>query len=560
MYIANKKELQEFQDTHRPIYQQILEQSHMRLYKFCKKYDIKNNDIIQIKNDCLIFRSDKDIKYTTTLGGFKQEEIPEHFYIKYRKPRTEIYKMKCTEWKILNDVKIAINNNEGFLLSGLPGTGKTNTTRNIIKMLEKKNKVVYKTATTNSATRLIDDCSTLHKCIGLDNNAELYTYKHLQKFKNVDYMIIDEYSMLTSEMYKILSMIKRKYDVKYIIVGDSNQLPAIEEMKRDYDNTYVLKYLCDCNRRILTENKRSDSIMWDIYHNILDGDDVQNKFNKTNRLNTDLHICLTNKMRHNINNTIMRRKVKKKKKFIKLDKLDKVINKKRLSLYEMIIYKDLPVVCKENNKKLDICNNERFVVTNFNVKKKKIIIKNELEKQIELSFFQFQIYMEIGYAITAYVSQGQTFTQPYTIHEWNHWHSSKNWQLVTVSRTTNKNNIYISSKSSSTNKKNIYIKPTIIYESIEKSYKPTIDIKPTPTQKPNGLFGIFNIDKKIKLHVQEPNKENVFKKLNKFIYNHYHKINKKEYTKKENIKYQRIENNFKTFNRTTNKKDLNNSK
>ena len=71
-------------------------------------------------------------------------------------------------------------------------------------------------------------------------------------------------------------------------------------------------------------------------------------------------------------------------------------------------------------------------------------MKNDQNKIIELSYLQFQIVMEIGYAITAHISQGQTFTKPYTIHEWNHWHASKNWKLVSVSRTTNKNNIYIS--------------------------------------------------------------------------------------------------------------------
>jgi len=451
MYICNKKELQELQDTNRPIYQQILEQSHINLAKFCDKYDIKNNDIIQIKTDCLIFRSDNIIEYNNKMGGWKKEDLPSHYYIKSKKARTELYTMEKKEWEKLDDVEIAINKDEGFLLTGLPGTGKTYNTKNIIKILEKLNKKIILTATTNAATRLIPGAQTLHKVIGLDNDAELYTYKHLSKFKYIDYMIIDEYSMINSDMYKILSMIKRKYKVKFIIIGDANQLPAVEEIQRDYENSYILKYLTDNNRMTLTKNMRSDSVMWDIYHNILDGDDVKHKFKSTDRIETDLHICLSNKKRHDINKMMMKKKVKNK--HIILDKLDKVINKKRLALYEMIIYKDLPVVCKENNKKLDIYNNERFTVTGFNKKKKIISIKRQLPPVkndnggiIDLSFLQFQTMFEIGYAITAYVSQGATFTQPYTVHEYNHYHASKNWKLVSISRTTDKNNIYISNK------------------------------------------------------------------------------------------------------------------
>ena len=444
MYICNKKELQELQDTNRPIYQQILEQSHINLAKFCHKYDIKNNDIIQIKTDCLIFRSDNIIEYNNKMGGWKKEDLPSYYFIKSKKARTELYTMEKKEWKILDDVEIAINKDEGFLLTGLPGTGKTYNTKNIIKILEKLNKKIILTATTNAATRLIPGAQTLHKVIGLDNDAELYTYKHLSKFKYIDYMIIDEYSMINSDMYKILSMIKRKYKVKFIIIGDANQLPAVEEIQRDYENSYILKYLTDNNRMTLTENKRSDSIMWDIYHNILDGDEVKHKFKSTKKIVTDLHICLSNKKRHEINQMMMKKK--KKNKHIIIDKLDKVINKKRLALYEMIIYKDLPVVCKENNKKLDIYNNERFTVNGFNKKKKIISIKNDMGGIIDLSFLQFQTMFEIGYCITAHISQGATFTQPYTIHEWGHFHASDNWRLVTVSRTTDKNNIFISNK------------------------------------------------------------------------------------------------------------------
>ena len=83
---------------------------------------------------------------------------------------------------MLDDVKTAIQNNEGFLLTGLPGTGKTYTTRDIIKTLEKILKITCKTATTNAATRLIAGARTLHKVIGLNNDSELYTYKHLAKF------------------------------------------------------------------------------------------------------------------------------------------------------------------------------------------------------------------------------------------------------------------------------------------------------------------------------------------------------------------------------------------
>jgi hypothetical protein len=241
-------------------------------------------------------------------------------------------------------------------------------------------------------------------------------------------------------MYKILAMIKQKYGCKFIIVGDKNQLGPVDDNPIDYEQSDILKNICDYNQRLLDVNMRSDNVMWDIYHEILENKDVKHKFKNTDKHKTKLNICLTNITRHAINKIWMDTESKKAKKILKLDKL----NDHNEAAYEMILFPNMPVVSKKNWVKMDICNNERFTLINFNARKKKITIKNDKDELIEISFLNFQKMFEIAYCITAHCAQGATIEEPYTIYEWNHFNAKKNWRLVAVSRTTNKNNIYIS--------------------------------------------------------------------------------------------------------------------
>jgi energy-coupling factor transporter ATP-binding protein EcfA2 len=444
LFIARKKVEKVFKETHRPIYQQILEQSHIRLALFCKDNEIKKENIIKRSTDCITFYNPENRIFIDNLelGGFRHETNPEDYKINIKEPRTEIYEIPNKEWDMIDDVNTALENNNGFLLTGLPGSGKTFIAKLIIKKLNEMHIPVVICATTNAAARLIPNCQTVHKALGLDHSCKMVSTLPDDKFLPNSYFIIDECSQISGDLYQLLFTLKKTRNIKFILIGDSHQLPAVETISRDYSNCDLLKYLCDNNKKLLTTNRRSCDVMWNIYNEIINDIEVKQKFKKTNKLlQTELNICLSNKMRTEINNAWMNKMSLKAKKVFVHQNVDDDDNEKVYS--EMKIYKGLPLICKVNNQKLEIFNNESFRVHDFNVQKQIVKITNSENKIIEITFKDLNTFQP-GYARTCHVAQGQSYDQPYTIFEWNHHFATKEWKLVAISRTTEKNNIFIS--------------------------------------------------------------------------------------------------------------------
>ncbi len=124
--------------------------------------------------------------------------------------RTDKYEHKIQEFNITQDVE---NNdfvqlidkiddlNSSWLITGPPGAGKTHLI-NLIKLyLSVENKVFKCLAPTNLAALLIDG-TTIHKF-----SCKLKKFKAFMEMK-LDYIFVDEVSMLHSNFFKILMIIK----------------------------------------------------------------------------------------------------------------------------------------------------------------------------------------------------------------------------------------------------------------------------------------------------------------------------------------------------------------
>lgn len=129
-----------------------------------------------------------------------------------------------------------------FVLEGPAGTGKTYCVRELPNRF--KGRIVY-TAPTNKATRELrksvtsqhyrPKCRTIYSLLGLKLEANGEVKELAKPEEDVDLseyrlVIVDEGSMINSNLRQWIKEVQERYDIKFLFMGDRYQLPPVGEI------------------------------------------------------------------------------------------------------------------------------------------------------------------------------------------------------------------------------------------------------------------------------------------------------------------------------------------
>lgn len=408
-YIVESTEYKTMYENNLPIYNKVLENEFLALYKLKKALlDGMPGKLIKIKTDEVVVQGKHNkIALCNEIGGIKYkkvEDVKVKLKAKFLQPSIKID--TSMNWNIIYEKKGAPLEMpvDSYLVLGWAGYGKSY----LVKQQPEYDALdTLRLAFTNVATENIGDslhpANTLNSYFGINYKTGKCCLKKLNNLKNIKTIIISEVFMIPSVIMGHLSKIKEQFPyIKFICEGDPTQNRPVKEENINWLKTKLLYNLCNGNLIQLTINKRNDET--ENYEKILDDirlDEWKYEFRPPQRVN----ICRTNAMRVTLNDTLMD---KKHGIFISKNKNNKYSQDIWLTL-------DTPVQCVKNDKKLGIKNGKFYTIHS--------IAKNKIEFTDGLSiegdaFDLFASNFVVAYAYTNHKIQGLTIKENFNIYEW----------------------------------------------------------------------------------------------------------------------------------------------
>lgn len=485
LYEVKEKQRSNIVETNMPINMYIVRKTWVKVHQLATQMGGK---IIRVITDCVITEGGKEIPTGNNPGQYKKLTLEEckqkvkksrkinvpkrEDILKFEQSQRKKNEHVCqdfddiyfklpkdtkTEWNLIDakeenwespdwaeSVADKIFESGSCLLTGLAGTGKSNISKCLIKLLQQKSHKIFPTAFTNNAANIIKG-TTLHRLFGL-NATDPISKSKISAIKKDDWVLVDEISLVSSEFYNVFIKLKMK-GVNFVIVGDFNQLPAIDNCRIDKENSIVLKQLCDSNKIELKINKRSNDKMFNLFLKVLDNKFDINDFQTSDEdpREDEVHITQCNLQREMINEFLQKELSKNFKKTLLIPYY--YDEKKKIDRPEIILWKGAPVEAHSNSlKNHGIYNNQQFKVKSWDEDDVYLIgnDRNDEEQEYVIPIAIFQSIIQSGFATTCHRVQGRTIKDK-RIRIWNidSEYVDKKWIYTAISRTNDWNNIYI---------------------------------------------------------------------------------------------------------------------
>ena len=398
-----------------PIHRKIYDVANMMVYKKHLQIMALNPlaQLVRIKTDLLGYVGiNNEIEDSVEWGEVKREWIPPkpgQLWDVSKLTRTNEYKHNNKPWRnhrreFLDNADIQSILKNGGKVYGMAGTGKSTTLKQIKEALPEN---IYITGTFTHKAASIVGGTTLHRLLGIDVKTHKIDYKLIKSYvtTGVKYIFIDEISMIPSWLWNVLAHVKQQYGFTFIGCGDWKQLAPVDEEDIDFENAWLVKYLFNSNSYELTKVWRfnENQLLQDAY-SASNGDKIN--FTKYQSTECELALCHTNDAVDAINkkwNEHYAKQHTKQKEVIGFDNT------------KFIMYTGLMLMAYKTHTGNTFTNSQDLVIKSWT--DTTFQLQDDKGNTIELDM-KYTTSFKPRFALTVHKSQGSTYTENYSIYEY----------------------------------------------------------------------------------------------------------------------------------------------
>jgi ATP-dependent exoDNAse (exonuclease V) alpha subunit len=321
------------------------------------------------------------------------------------------------------EVFALLEKEKALLNTSRAGTGKTWASLKIEELFREKypNGIVVKMAPTNKAA-IVMGGQTIHRALQMDSEGRinLGAWSYVRHSDTPALFLLDEVSMITGMLWQRLVEVKRYIGDKayFMLSGDPRQLPPVEAEMRDYFNSSAMKYMANNNQIEFVVRKRYDEALWGFAEQVdTTGAADLSIVRKVASMNPaqlagKALLCYTNRMRKSLNMR-MNEYLRPSDAFYLPYQGD---GDKQQDAW---LYAGMPVMAHTNNKKLDVVNNEDYVVESIGDKDIVLLSQRpEGEHRVTCRIGDFHETFVMAYASTIHKQQGATIDNDIVVFEW----------------------------------------------------------------------------------------------------------------------------------------------
>ena len=327
-------------------------------------------------------------------------------------------------------------------LLGKAGYGKTRTLKHVAELLAEK-KVAW-LCPTNAAARNLEDAiggevQTIHKYIAFNPNGQMCCDFH-KRFRSVEYIVIDEFSMLDPLLLHVLRTARiANPELVVVCVGDDHQIPGIYMKGRSVYDTQIFWEICGGLTVELTIYRRGDKRLGAFLDTFIETGKLAADLG--NRTDLETNLCYRNSTRVRVNERCMSRLAPADPASKTVIRPPKIISDNLFLLQPLTLFHGLKVISYKNNSDLGITKADRAVVSGFTAAT--VSIERSNGEVLEMKHDVFLANYTAGYCTTVHAAQGQTLREPFGIYDKEDIFGDRRLGYTALSRATTLDDINI---------------------------------------------------------------------------------------------------------------------